>query len=91
MRLTIKRVGGQLSTLQPTRVVDEADMSPETCALARAFVCNTPRKQSPAHPDAFTYVFELEEEDRITTTSASFDEVPESLRSILPSPKRSAK
>lgn len=90
MRLTIKRVGGQLPTLQPTRVVDEKDMAPETCALAREFVRRTPRRRSPTHPDAFTYVFELEEEGRIVTTSASFGEVPASLRPILPTLKKGA-
>jgi hypothetical protein len=84
MRLTIRRVGGQLSTLRPTRVLHDVDLTPQACAVVREFVCSKERKRSAQHPDAFTYVFELEEAGAITTTSADFDEVPETLRPMLP-------
>ncbi len=85
MRLTIRRVGGQLPTLQPTCVVEEKDLDAETCQVARTFVRGTPRKRAATHADAFLYVFELEEDGRTATTSASLDEIPEALRPMLPS------
>jgi hypothetical protein len=88
MRLTIKRVGGQLPTLQPKCVVDGKDLDAEACKVARAFVRDTPRRQSAPHADAFVYIFELEEDGKTLTTSASFHDVPEVLRPMLPSPRK---
>jgi hypothetical protein len=88
MRLTIRRVGGQLPTLRPTSVVDERDLDNKTCEIARTFVRETPRREAATQPDVFLYVFELEEDGRITSTSVSFSDVPESLRPMLPSPSK---
>jgi hypothetical protein len=85
MRLTIRRVGGQLPTLQPTKVVDEKEIDPATCEIARDFVRSAPPGRS-GPPDTFRYVFELEEHGQTTTASAAFAEIPEALRLLLPSP-----
>jgi hypothetical protein len=90
MRLTIRRVGGQLPTFQPTKVVDENEIDPATCEIARDFVRSAPPRQSGPpdtfRPDTFRYVFELEEDGQTTTASAAFAEIPEALRLLLPSP-----
>jgi hypothetical protein len=85
MRLTIRRVGGQLPTFQPTKVVNESELDPATCEIAREFVRSAPPRRSP-HPDAFLYVFQLEEHGEIATVSAAFAEIPDPLKPLLPSP-----
>jgi Emfourin len=86
MRLTIRRVGGQLPTFQPTKVVNEGDLDAATIEIARSFVRSTPSGGSASPPDSFRYVFEIEDEGGLTTTSASFAEIPEALRPLLPTP-----
>ena len=85
MRLTIRRVGGQLPTFQPTKVVTDGDLDAATVEAARSFVRSPPAGAAP-QPDSFRYVFELEDDGGNATASASFAEVPEALRPLLPTP-----
>lgn len=86
MRLTIRRVGGQLPTFQPTKVVTDGDLDAATAEIAKSFVRSPPAGGSTPQPDSFRYVFELEDDSGLATTSASFAEVPEALRVLLPTP-----
>ena len=86
MRLTIRRVGGQLPTFRPTTVMTEADLDAATVEIAKSFVRSPPAAGSAPQPDSFRYVFELEEDGGLDTTSACFADVPEALRPLLPSP-----
>jgi len=86
MRLTIRRVGGQLPTFQPTKVMTDGDLDAATVEIARSFVRSPPAGGSAPQPDAFRYVFELEDDGGRATASASFAEVPEELRPLLPTP-----
>jgi hypothetical protein len=85
MRLTIRRVGGQLPTFQPTKVVTDSDLDATTAEVARSFV-RSPPAASAQQPDSFRYVFELEDDGGLATASASFAEIPEALRPLLPTP-----
>lgn len=85
MRLTIRRVGGQLPTFQPQTVMTDGDLDASTVEIAKAFVQSPPAGSAP-QPDAFRYVFELEDGGGCVTVSASFAEVPEALRPLLPTP-----
>jgi hypothetical protein len=84
MRLTIRRVGGQLPTFQPTKVMTDGDLDAATTEIARSFVRSPPAGGSAQQPDSFRYVFELEDDGGLTTASASFAEIPEALRPLLP-------
>ena len=86
MRLTIRRVGGQLPTFQPARVMSDGDLDAATAEIARSFVRPPPAGGSAPQPDSFRYVFELEDDGGRATASASFAEVPEELRPLLPTP-----
>ena len=86
MRLTIRRVGGQLPTFQPTKVMTDGDLDAATAEIARSFVRSPPAGGSVLQPDSFRYVFELEDDGGLTTASATFAEVPEELRALLPTP-----
>lgn len=86
MRLTIRRVGGQLPTFQPTKVMTDDDLDAATAEIARSFVRSPPAGGTAPQPDAFRYVFELEDDGGLTTASAGFAEVPEALRRLLPTP-----
>lgn len=86
MRLTIRRVGGQLPTFQPTKVMTDDDLDAATTEIARSFVRSPPAGGTVPQPDAFRYVFELEDDGGLATASASFAEVPEALRRLLPTP-----
>jgi hypothetical protein len=84
MRLTIRRVGGQLPTFQPTKVMTDGDHDAATAEVAKSFVCSPPAGGAAPQPDSFRYVFELEDDGGLTTASASFAEIPEALRPLLP-------
>lgn len=86
MRLTIRRVGGQLPTFQPTKVMTDGDLDAATAEIARSFMRSPPAGGTAPQPDAFRYVFELEDDGGLTTASASFAEIPEALRPLLPTP-----
>ena len=86
MRLTIRRVGGQLPTFQPTKVMTDGDLDAATAEIARSFVRSPQAAAAAPQPDAFSYVFELEDDGEHATTSASFADVPEALRPLLPTP-----
>jgi hypothetical protein len=86
MRLTIRRVGGQLPTFQPTKVMTDGDLDATTAEIARSFVRSPPAAASAPQPDTFRYVFELEDDGEHATASASFAEIPEALRPLLPAP-----
>jgi hypothetical protein len=49
-------------------------------------VRSPPAGGSAPQPDSFRYVFELEDDGGLTTASASFAEIPEALRPLLPTP-----
>jgi hypothetical protein len=87
VRLTIRRVGGQLPTFQPARVMTDGDLDAATAEIARSFVRSPPAGSAP-QPDSFRYIFELEDEGEHATASASFADVPEALRPFLPAPRR---
>ena len=86
MRLTIRRVGGQLPTFQPARVMTDGDLDAATFEVARSFVRSPRAGGSAPPPDSFRYVFELEDDGGLATASASFAEIPEPLRPLLPTP-----
>jgi hypothetical protein len=86
MRLTIRRVGGQLPTFQPTKVMTDGDLDAATAEIARSFVRSPPAGGSSVPPDSFRYVFELEDDGGLVTASAGFADVPEELRPLLPTP-----
>lgn len=86
MRLTIRRVGGQLPTFQPTKVMSDGDLDATTAEIAKSFVRSPPPAESAPQPDSFRYVFELEDDGGLATASASFAEIPEALRPLLPTP-----
>ena len=86
MRLTIRRVGGQLPTFQPTKIMTDGDLDATTAEIARSFVRSPPAGNSAPQPDSFRYVFELEDDGGRATASASFAEVPDALRPLLPTP-----
>lgn len=84
MRLTIRRVGGQLPTFQPTKVMTDGDLDAATAEAAKSFVRSLPAGGAGSQPDSFRYVFELEDDGGLATASASFADVPEALRPLLP-------
>jgi hypothetical protein len=87
VRLTIRRVGGQLPTFQPTKVMTDGDLDAATAEIARSFVRSPPAADAATpQPDSFRYVFELEDDGGLTTASANFAEIPEALRPLLPTP-----
>ena len=86
MRLTIRRVGGQLPTFQPTTVMTDGDLDTATVEIAKSFVRSPPAGGFTPQPDSFRYIFELEDDGGLATASASFAEVPEELRALLPTP-----
>jgi hypothetical protein len=86
VRLTIRRVGGQLPTFQPTKIMTDGDLDATTAEIARSFVRSPPAGNSAPQPDSFRYVFELEDDGGRATASASFAEIPEALRPHLPTP-----
>ena len=53
MRLTIRRVGGQLPTFQPARVMTDGDLDAATAEIARSFVRAPPAGGSAPQPDSF--------------------------------------
>ena len=86
MRLTIRRIGGQLPTFQPTKVMTDVDLDAATAEVAKSFVRSPPAGGATPQPDSFRYVFELEDDGGLTTASATFAEIPEALRPLLPTP-----
>lgn len=86
MRLTIRRVGGQLPTFQPTKVMTDGDLDAATVEIAKSFVRSPPAAGPAPQPDSFRYVFELEDEGERATASAGFADIPEALRPFLPTP-----
>lgn len=86
MRLTIRRVGGQLPSFQPTKVTTDGDLDAATAEVVRSFVRSPPAGGFAPQPDSFRYIFELEDDSGLATASASFAEIPEALRPLLPTP-----
>lgn len=86
-RLTVQRVGGLLPTLRPSRTWELAELDEETRAAVLAFMRAAPPVKSARHPDAMSYVFELDAEGRRLTTTAAYAAIPEALRPLLPGPK----
>ena len=84
MRLTVRRVGGHLPTLSPSRTIEESDLPPGVRGRLESFLRETQPVRRAAHPEAFAYVFDLDLGGERLTTSASFDDVPEELRGLLP-------
>ena len=82
----MRRGGGQLPTFQPTQVMTDGDLDAATAEIARSFVRAPPAGGSTPQPDSFRYVFELEDDSGLATASASFAEIPEALRPLLPTP-----
>lgn len=87
MRLTIRRVGGHLPTLRPTRVTEVDELDPALKTVLLQFMRQGPRVTKAPHPEAFVYSFELEGAGQGERTSASFEEIPEELRVLLPAAK----
>jgi hypothetical protein len=67
-------------------VMMDGDLDAATAEIARSFVRSPLPSGSAPQPDLFRYVFELEDEGELASTSANFAEVPEELRPLLPTP-----
>lgn len=87
MKLTIQRVGGMLPTLRPTCSHNLSDLDAATRAQLLAFMRDTPPASAAPYPDAMPYVFELAAAGKVQTVSAAYDDVPPSLRLLLPGPR----
>jgi hypothetical protein len=84
-QLTVRRVGGPLPTLRPSKTWQLDDLDDATCAALRAFGATAGRQRAAAHAGAMSYVFELTGPDAVTV-SVAFTQIPESLHPLLPGP-----
>jgi hypothetical protein len=84
MKLTVKRFGGHIPTLQPRRVFDLATLEPKATAAVHELIAhgNGPPKRI---PDAYSYELKLDKDDGSsqTVTVSEFD-VPDVLLKHLP-------
>ena len=84
--LTVRRVGGLLPTLRPSRTHDMGALDAATQALVKDFVDSSTRQRRAAHADATSYVFELAGPRGTQTVSVGFDAIPKALLDLLPGP-----
>jgi hypothetical protein len=84
MRLTVRRVGGHLPALRPSRTIEDQEISPGLRESLVRFLREAGSVERAPHPEAFTYVFDLDIDGERLTASAPFDQVPEELKALLP-------
>ena len=84
-QLTVRRVGGPLPTLRPSKTWQLDDLDDATRAALRAFVATAGRQRAAAHANAMSYVFELGGSEG-GTVSVAFAQIPEALHPLLPGP-----
>jgi len=84
MRLTVRRVGGQLPALRPSRTIEDQQIPPDLRESLLRFLREARPLAHASHPEAFTYVFDLDLDGERLAASAPFDQVPEELRALLP-------
>ena len=84
MKLTVKRFGGHIPTLQPRRVLDLAKLEPKAKAAVQELIAQGggPPKRI---PDAYSYELKLDKDDGSSqsVTVSEFD-VPDVLLKHLP-------
>lgn len=85
-QLTIRRVGGPLPTLRPSKTWALADLDEPTCQAVLAFVASAGRQRGAAHAEAQSWVFELSAAAGGGTVSVPFAAIPASLHALLPGP-----
>lgn len=85
-KLTVRRVGGLLPTLRPSRTHALDDLDAATQAAVKDFVAAHTRQGRAAHADATSYVFELAGPKGTQTVSVGFDAIPRALLDLLPGP-----
>lgn len=87
--LTVRRVGGPLPTLRPSKTWPLDDLDAATQAVLFAFVASAGRQRAAAHPGAMSYVFELTGPGAGSdagVVSVAFAQIPEALHPLLPGP-----
>jgi hypothetical protein len=84
-QLTVRRVGGPLPTLRPSRSWNLDDLDEATRSALRTFVARAGRQRAAPHAGAMSYVFELAG-DEACTVSVAFAQIPEALHALLPGP-----
>ena len=84
-QLTVRRVGGPLPTLRPSKTWQLDDLDSATQAALRAFLAGAGRQRAAAHAGAMSYVFELSGPDA-GTVSVAFAQIPDVLHPLLPGP-----
>ena len=84
-QLTVRRVGGPLPTLRPSKTWAMDDLDDATRAALQALVASAGRQRAAAHAGAMSYVFELTG-PRARTVSVAFAQIPDALHPLLPGP-----
>lgn len=85
-KLTVRRVGGMLPTMRPSKTHDLSSLDAATQAALTQFMATTGRVEAAPHAGAMNYVFELDSEAGGGKVSAGFAGVPVVLRGLLPGP-----
>ena len=84
-QLTVRRVGGPLPTLRPSKTWPVDDLDDATRAALHAFVASAGRQRAAAHAGAMSYVFELTGPGA-GSVSVAFAQIPDALHPLLPGP-----
>ena len=84
-QVTVRRVGGPLPTLRPSKTCQLDDLDGALQAALHDFVANAGRQRAAAHAGAMSYVFELTG-PRARTVSVAFAQIPDALHPLLPGP-----
>ena len=85
-KLTVRRVGGMLPTMRPSKTHDLSSLDAATQAALSQFMDTTGRVEAAPHAEAMNYVFELDSDAGGGKVSAGFVGVPAALRGLLPGP-----
>jgi hypothetical protein len=85
-QLTVRRVGGMLPTLRPSKTWDLGDLDDASRQAVLDFMATAGRQRGAAHADAMSYVFELSAAAGGGTVSVPFSAIPKALHGLLPGP-----
>lgn len=81
-QLTVRRVGGMLPTMRPSKTWALDELEPHVRHAAQAFMAAAGRARGAPHAEAMSYVFELDGR----TVSVPFADIPAELHALLPGP-----
>ncbi len=85
-KLTVRRVGGMLPTMRPSKTHELSSMDGDTQAALAKFMAGAGRLEKAPHAEAMSYVFEIDGDAGGGKVSAGFGAVPAVLRALLPGP-----